>query len=44
MIEIENRDSTMKKESEVTDFKIKKKQHKYIPPKNHLWRKNMMLK
>lgn len=44
MIEIENRDSTMKKESEITDSKIKKKQHKYIPPKNHPWRKNMMLK
>lgn len=44
MIEVENRDSTMKKESEVTDSKTRNKQHKYIPPKNHPWRKNMMLK
>ena len=42
MLELENRDSVMKKEAEV---KIEKKEHhKYIPPKNHPWRKNMMLK
>ena len=44
MLEVENRDSVMKKESEITDPKIKKEYHKYIPPKNHPWRKNMMLK
>ncbi len=44
MMELENRASTMKKESEVTDTKIEKEHHKYIPPKNHPWRKNMMLK
>lgn len=44
MLELENRDSTMKKESEITDSKIEKGHHKYIPPKNHPWRKNMMLK
>ena len=42
MNKIENRDSVMKKESEVK--KAKKEQHKYVPPKNHPWRKNMMLK
>jgi hypothetical protein len=42
MLELENRDSIMKKESEVKS--IKKEHHKYIPPKNHPWRKNMMLK
>lgn len=42
LIEIENRDSVMKKESEVKP--IKKEHHKYIPPANHPWRKNMMLK
>ena len=42
MLELENRDSVMKKESEVVT--IKKEHHKYIPPKNHPWRKNMMLK
>ena len=42
MLELENRDSIMKKESEITT--IKKEHHKYIPPKNHPWRKNMMLK
>lgn len=42
LTEIENRDSVMKKETEVED--IKKEHHKYIPPKNHPWRKNMMLK
>lgn len=42
MLELENRDSIMKKESEVNT--IKKEHHKYIPPKNHPWRKNMMFK
>lgn len=42
--EIENRDSVMKKESEITDSKIEKEHHKYTPPKNHPWRKNMMLR
>lgn len=42
MIELENRDSVMKKESEI---KIQKKEHhKIVQPKNHPWRKNMMLK
>lgn len=42
MLELENRDSVMKKESNI---KTKEKEHhKYIPPKNHPWRKNMMLK
>ncbi len=44
MLELENRDSIMKKESEISDSKIEKEHHKYIPPKNHPWRKNMMLK
>ena len=44
MLELENRDSVMKKESEITDSIIEKEHHKYIPPKNHPWRKNMMLK
>ena len=44
MLELENRDSVMKKESEITDSKIEKEHHKYIPPANHPWRKNMMLK
>ena len=44
MLELENRDSFMKKESEITDSIIEKEHHKYIPPKNHPWRKNMMLK
>ena len=42
MLELENRDSVMKKESEITEPKIEKEHHKYIPPKNHVWRKNMM--
>lgn len=42
MLELENRDSVMKKEYEIVT--IKKEHHKYIPPKNHPWRKNMMLK
>ena len=41
MQELKNRDSIMKKESETKI--IKKEHHKYIPPKNHPWRKNMML-
>ena len=41
LLKLENRDSIMKKES---DIKQNKKEHrKYIPPKNHPWRKNMML-
>ena len=42
MYELENRDSIMKKESEINS--AKKEHHKYIPPINHPWRKNMMLK
>ena len=42
MLELKNRDSVMKKESEIVQ--TKKEHHKYIPPKNHPWRKNMMLK
>lgn len=42
LLELENRDSVMKKESKTEA--IKKEHHKYIPPKNHPWRKNMMLK
>lgn len=42
MIELENRDSVMTKETENTE--TKKEHHKYIPPTNHPWRKNMMLK
>ena len=42
MLELENRDSIMKKESEINT--TKKEHHKYIPPANHPWRKNMMLK
>lgn len=42
--ELENRDSVMKKESENEIEATKKEHHKYIPPKNHPWRKNMMLK
>lgn len=41
LLEIENRDSTMKKEIN-NDKPMEKK--KYIPPKNHPWRKNMMLR
>lgn len=41
MLELENRDSVMIKESEINS--IKKEHHKYIPPANHPWRKNMML-
>ena len=42
MLELENRDSVMKKESEINT--TQKEHHKYIPPTNHPWRKNMMLK
>lgn len=42
MLELENRDTIMKKESEVP--KIKKEHQKFIPPEGHPWRKNMMLK
>lgn len=42
MVELENRDSIMKKESEIKDKQ--KEHHKYIPPANHPWRKNMMSK
>lgn len=42
MLELKNRDSVMKKESEINS--TKEEHHKYIPPKNHPWRKNMMLK
>ena len=41
LLELENRDSTMKKEIN-NDKPIEKK--KYIPPTNHPWRKNMMLR
>ena len=44
MLELETRDSVMKKESEITDSKIEREHHKYIPPETHPWRKNMMLK
>lgn len=42
MLKLENRDSVMKKESEINQ--TKKEHQKYIPPANHPWRKNMMLK
>lgn len=42
MLELENRDTVMIKESEVENKE--KEHHKYIPPTNHPWRKNMMLK
>ena len=42
MLGLENRDSVMTKESEIKT--IEKEQHKFIPPANHPWRKNMMLK
>ena len=41
LIELENRDTNMKKEID-NDKIIESK--KYIPPKEHPWRKNMMLK
>lgn len=42
MLELENRDSFMIKESEIKS--TKKEHHVVIPPANHPWRKNMMLK
>ncbi len=42
MLELENRDSSLKKEAEIN--LTKKEHHRYIPPANHPWRKNMMLK
>ncbi len=42
MFELKNRDTVLTKESEIKDKE--KEHHKYIPPKNHPWRKNMMLK
>ena len=42
LIELENRDSIMNKESK--NKNEKKEHHKYVPPKNHPWRKNMMLR
>ena len=42
MLELENRDSFMIKESEIKS--TKKEHHIVIPPANHPWRKNMMLK
>ena len=44
LTELENRDYVMKKDSETNIQTTKKEHHKYIPPKNHPWRKNMMLK
>ncbi len=42
LIELEDRSSVMLKESNINENK--KEHHKYIPPKNHPWRKNMMLR
>ena len=42
MQKLEDRDSIMVKESEI--ISQKKEHHKHIPPKNHPWRKNMMLR
>lgn len=42
MMELENRDTIMTRENK--NKKIKKEHHKYVPPTNHPWRKNMMLK
>ena len=42
MLELENRDSIMIKESEIKS--TKKEHHIVIPPANHPWRKNMMLR
>ena len=41
LIELENRETTMKKEKD-NNLPLEKK--KYIPPANHPWRKNMMLR
>jgi len=42
MLELESRDSIMIKEAEIKE--AKKEHHKYIPPANHPWRNNMMLR
>lgn len=42
MMELENRDAILIKENKNNE--IKKEHHKYIPPTDHPWRKNMMLK
>lgn len=42
MLKLENRDSIIKKESQIKT--TKKEHHKYIPPRDHPWRKNMMLR
>ena len=42
LLELENRDTVMIKESEINI--AKKEHHKYIPPSNHPWIKNMMFK
>ena len=42
MLELENRDSVMIKEAEIVT--TKKEHHTFIPPANHPWRKNMMLR
>ena len=41
LIELQDRDTTMKKEID-NNKRIERK--KYIPPAEHPWRKNMMLK
>lgn len=41
LVEVESRDTTMKKEKD-NDKPVEKK--KYTPPTNHPWRKNMMLR
>lgn len=41
LVEIEKRDTTMKKEK---DNKLPIEKKKYIPPKEHPWRKNMIVK
>jgi hypothetical protein len=42
MMKLENRDSVMVKESEIK--RKEKEHHKVVPPKNHPWRTNMMLR
>jgi len=42
LIELKNRDSIMTKEINIKSNK--KEHHKYVPPLNHPWRKDMMLK
>ena len=42
ILKLKNRDSIMIKESEIKS--IKKEHHIVIPPANHPWRKNMMLR